>query len=238
MFRGASNDTAGAEEAFKAALALDPKHVLANRALASYYIGTGRAAAGGSPSQDHRRVWWRRGEAGAGRLLRRRPPQRRCETGARARSSARPSRYVRPPRELRLAQITYFEKRTADAHTALDGVLARDPRQRDGAHRSSREWLFAEGKTQDALRAMRRPRSPRIRSRRPRTICSERFSLRPANVAGATESFTEVLRLNPRAAAAQLQLSQADARARRYRTPRSSSRRRRSRTRRRIRSHA
>ena len=42
MFHWSNGDRAAAEKSFTAALTLDRKHPVANRALAGYYVGTGR----------------------------------------------------------------------------------------------------------------------------------------------------------------------------------------------------
>jgi len=203
-FQWGIGDPSGAEATFKAALALDPKNILANRALASYYVGTSRAAnaeihlqtiadLGGDPEKlalaDYYLSQGR--PADAKRLL---DPLVRSEGGTTSSAA-----------ELRLAQIMYSEKRTADANAALDRLLAREPRNSLALMTKTR-WLFLEGKREDALR-----RSGEAVAADPESAQAHylrgTMHLASRQFPEAKETFTEVLRLNPRAASAQIHLS-------------------------------
>ena len=203
MFRWGTGDTKGAEQAFKAALDINPKHVLANRALASYYLGTRRgpeaeaqlktiADLGGDPEKIALAEYYivsRRNED-ATRVL---TPLVR---------EGSPSSTLA---ELRLAQIAYLEKRAAEAYAAVDRVLAREPKNA-WALRVKAQWLLSEGKIKDALGPATTAVAADPESAPAHHLLGtiQAFS---RDVEGATKSFGEVLRLNPRAAAAQVQLS-------------------------------
>ena len=133
-----------------------------------------------------------------------------------------------PPRlsaELRLAQITYVEKRTADAHAALDRLLAREPKNASALMTKAR-WLYAEGKIPDALRRSGEAVAADPQSA-PAHYLHGTMQLAAGQIAESRRAFTEVLRLNPRAAAAPGAVVKADAAHAAMRPARSSLRRRR-----------
>jgi tetratricopeptide (TPR) repeat protein len=203
IFLWGIEDRAGAERSLKAALSLDGKHVLANRALANYYIAVGRApeaepylktlaAEGGAQEKIALADYY---------LMSRRLSE---ATGI-LDAQVREPNSSRTTAELRLAQINYAEKRTADAHATLDKVFAREPRNAAALVMKAR-WLQAEGKAQDALKYATAATAADPRSASAHYVLGTIQSA-VSDFDAATKSFAETLRLNPRAAAAQVQLS-------------------------------
>jgi tetratricopeptide (TPR) repeat protein len=204
MFQWGTGDAAGAEASFKAALLIDPKHVLANRALASYYQGTNR----GKEAEPYLRTIAEIGDdstklvladyyltenrpADAKRVL---EPMVRSEGGSGSSGA-----------ELRLAQLAYREKHTAEANATLDKLLAREPRNASALMTKAR-WLYNDGNVQDALRRSNEAVAIDPESAEAHYL-EGTMRLASRQYPEAADAFTEVLRLNPRAALAQVQLS-------------------------------
>ena len=202
MFELQIGEAAAAEQTLNAALTLDPTHALANRAMASLYLVSGRPAEAerfikafvdASPSDrasfalaDYYVAMRRDADAKAVLL----PLTEREGTSSDA--------------QVRLARIDYAADRAA-AHRRVDGVLSTRPQHVDALLTKSR-WLLAEGKTADSLgpaqaavKAM--PTNPAAH------YLTGLIQSELRDLSAATTSFNEVLRLNPRVAAAQLQLS-------------------------------
>ena len=203
MFRWGAQDMAGAEEALKGALLVDSKHVVANRALASYYVSTGRAA----EAEQHLKTIAQIGSyvdriALADYYIgRRRIDDAKSVLNEVAREEG-------PPRtlaELRLAQLMYSDKHVADAHAALERILMQQPKNPPALVLKA-QWLYMEGKLPEA-----RTQAETAVAAAPEYMAAHymlgTIQAATRDVEGATKSFTEVLRLNPRAAAAQLHLS-------------------------------
>jgi tetratricopeptide (TPR) repeat protein len=202
VFQLQVGDTADAEKTVRDALALDAQHPLANRAMFALLLASGRAAEGepylkafvaSLPSAraaftlaDYYVAMKRNGDATA--LLQ--PLTERDATSAEA--------------NLRLARIEYATDPAA-AHQRLDGVLAKSPQHVD-ALLTKGSWLLAEGKPAEALQRA----EPAVKAMPSNLSAHYLTGLIQAQLndsRAAMASFNEVLRLNPRAAAAQLQLS-------------------------------
>ena len=201
-FQWGSGDGPAAEQTLKAALAVDAKDPLANRMLAAYYMSSRRAAeaepylktlsdAGGERAKVALADYY----ISIKRLDQAKAVLEPLVQAEKATSTA----------ALRLAQIAYVEKHTAEAHAALDKILARDPRNPAVLFEKAR-WLALEGKTKDAL-----VRASAAVDADPQSVRAQyllgTLQIAARDFEGANKSFTEVLRLNPRAAAAQVQLS-------------------------------
>jgi tetratricopeptide (TPR) repeat protein len=205
MFQLQTGDAAGAEETLKAALAIDPAHGVANRAMATLYLASNRApeaepflknvvAAAPSPQArfmlaDYYAALSR--AADAKNVLQ--PLIEQPETSADANA--------------RMAHIEYATDR-AGAHARLDGVLANNPQHVPSLLMKGR-WMLAEGKPQEALAHAQvavkaAPENPATH------YLLGTVQAQTHNVTAAVGSFNEVLRLNPRVAAAQLQLSRLE----------------------------
>jgi tetratricopeptide (TPR) repeat protein len=202
LFRWSIQDRVGAEDALKQAAAVDPKSSVANRALAAFYVASNRAAlaephlkalaAGGAPAAtlqlaDYYLAGRRMADATA--VLQ---PLTKDKTVAGA-------------AETRLASIAYASNDRTKGHAMLDAVIAREPANVQALLVKS-QWLLAEKKPKEALQ-----RAQEAVKADPRSAVAHYY----AGVAydalqqrqEAITSFGEVLKINPRAVAAQVQLA-------------------------------
>lgn len=202
-FLWSANRLPEAEVALKESLVADPRHLLANRMLGVLYLATRRVREAEAPLKavadvsqsaaaqlqlaDYYAETGRAGDAVA--LLT--PLAAAQETSVEA--------------EARLAAIDYDAGRRDEAHKRLDGVLARVPNH-PGVLVAKAQWLLAEGKLDEALERARAATVADAQS------AGAQFTLatihdRRGETAQASAAYTEVLRLNPRAVAAQVELS-------------------------------
>jgi tetratricopeptide (TPR) repeat protein len=202
MFQLQTNESGPAEQTLRAALEIEPKNPLANRAMAALYLVTKRPAeaepflkafadAAASPEAtfmlaDYYAAMKREPEAKA--VLE--PLTKQQATAADA--------------DLRIAQLDYPTDRAA-AHARLDGVLTRSP-QHGAALVTKASWLFSEGKRDEALNRVLTATKAAPDNARAHYLAGL-IQVQMQDVPAAIASFNEVLRLNPRVAAAQLQLS-------------------------------
>jgi len=107
--------------------------------------------------------------------------------------------------EIRLAGIEYGQGRHAEAHKILDRFLAREPNSAMALLQKAR-WLMQEGHVDQAVE-----RATSATAASPRLTLAYYIrglaQVQSHRTADAIKSFSEVLRLNPRAAAAQVQLA-------------------------------
>ncbi len=192
-----------AEQTIKRALSIDPQHVLANRMLAMLYMATKRADQAEQPLKalaeilntpaarlqlaDYYLQVGRKDEAT--RLL--------TELASDSNSFA--------DAELRLATIDYKSGSITEGHKRLDALMTRAP-QYVPAIVAKAQWLTTENKLDEALE--RAKAAVAVDADSPEA----QFALgvvhqRRRETAEAIKAFSEVLRLNPRAAAAQVELS-------------------------------
>lgn len=201
-FRWSIGDLAAAEETLKTALEIDPKNVLANRTLATFYMGSNRAAmaepyfkALAGPSDPQASI----------RLADYYLSLRRTSDAAAVLQPLTKTPSVAAAAELRLAAISYAANDRPKAHSLVDGLIAREPNNVQ-ARMVKGGWLLQEGKGEDALSQAQA--AVKIDNRRADAhffLGSVYEQLRRRKE--AIGEFSETLRLNPRAAAAQLRLS-------------------------------
>jgi tetratricopeptide (TPR) repeat protein len=205
MFQLQTGDATGAEQTLKEALELDRGHLVANRAMATLYLASNRATeaepylknvAAASPSPqasfmlaDYYSVLGRPAEAKA--VLQPLVEQQASSADASA----------------RMAQLEYATDRAA-AYARIDGVLANNAQHVPSLLIKGR-WRLAEGKANEALTSAQAavkaaPENPAAHYLLG-TVQAQRH-----DVPAAISAFNEVLRLNPRVAAAQLQLSRLE----------------------------
>jgi putative PEP-CTERM system TPR-repeat lipoprotein len=200
----ASGDVAHAESAFKDALVVDPRDPLTNRTLAALFLATGRAPLAEQPLKlvmdvtgtarsrfaliDYYMRMKRAGDAKA--LLA--PMVGDPKTFADA--------------QMRTAQLAYEAGDIPGAKKQLAEVLTRYPGHSRALQLRAR-WLLRDGYLSQALE-----RATLAVTSAPRDVSAIylRGTLQVLNgqLDAAAKSFNDVLRLNPRAAAAQAQLSQ------------------------------
>ena len=192
-----------AEKSLLDVLAIDPKDPLANRTLAALYIGTGREALAEKPLTVDLEV-----TKSARAKLALADYYIRARRVAEARAILNP--LVKDPQtyaeaRTRIAQLTY-EENQANGKKQLDEVLRRYPSYAAGLLVRA-AWLMADNKPAQALEAATAAVNAAPRDIRAIYLRGRLQALFGQNEA-ATKSFNDVLRLNPRAAAAQMQLSQ------------------------------
>ena len=196
-------DAKQAETEMKSALAIDPKHEKANRALAALYVGTSRAA---EAEQFLKNAVQSGGDvevtlALADYYIDQDRPSDARNVLKRLASEGQTNAAA----EVRLARLEYDDGQTVRAHQIINGILDREPRN-VGALLVKSGWLIAEDKYDEALGQVQTA-----------------LKIEPGSAMGyyllgliqtgnrqfdaAIKSFNEVLRLNPQATVAQLQLS-------------------------------
>jgi tetratricopeptide (TPR) repeat protein len=202
LFQLQTGEAVAAEETLKGALALAPMHAMANRTMAVLYLASNRAPEAerylkafvdGSGSDraafalaDYY-VGLNRPDAARAVLQ---PMAEREATAADA--------------EVRLARIDYTADKAA-AYRRIDAVIAKRPQHADAMITKAR-WLLADGKPNDALtHALGAAKAAPENAAAHYTVGMSHVALHDAQ--SAMTAFNEVIRLNPRAAAAQLQLS-------------------------------
>ena len=202
-FFWSTNRLPEAEAALLEVLAADPRHLLANRMLGVLYVATGRvddaegplrtvADVSGAPAAQLQLADY---YASIGR-----PDQ---AVALLTPLSAAQSTFV--DAEVRLAAIDYAAGRTKDAHTRIDGVLARVPRN-SAVLVTKAQWLMAEDRLDDALARAQAAVAADPESAQAQFALATVYDRR-GEQPEAQRAYTEVLRINPRAVAAQVQLS-------------------------------
>ena len=201
-FLWSTSDIIGAEASLKAAVETDPNNPLANRTIAAFYMGSNRAvqaepflktlARGGSPEPTLLLADYYLS-------------QRRNADAAATLQPLLSNPSSMGAAETRLAAIAYASNDKGKAHGMLDTVIKREPANSQALLLKA-QWLIAEKRTKEALE----PAQAAVKAD-PKNV-SAHFYLGVAHDAlkqrkEAIVDFSEVLRLNPRATAAQLALS-------------------------------
>ena len=192
-----------AEAVIKEALAKEPQHLLANRMLGVLYVATRRI----NEAEQPLKVVADTSKTPASRFQ---LADYYVSVG-RAKDAvdlltplaSHPATFAEA--EPRLAALDYSGGRVAEAHKRLDGVLAKMPSNAPVLVMKT-QWLTTENKLDEALE-----RGKAAVAADPQSAAAH-FALatvhdRRREVADATKEFSEVLRLNPRAVAAQVELS-------------------------------
>jgi tetratricopeptide (TPR) repeat protein len=188
----------------KKAVEVDPKNVVANRAMAVFYAGNGREA---EAEQYLRNIATITPTVSARLALAdyyialNRPTDAMplLEATAKDRDGYGEARS-------RIAAIQYAAGRTAEAHKTIDETLAADPSQ-PRALLTKGQFFLVEKKTEEAIKQLKAavvsdPRSVAAHS----TLGSIYASRHEYDE--ATQEFTEVLKLNPRSIMAKFELAQ------------------------------
>ena len=192
-----------AEAMLKEALAKEPQHLLANRMLGLLYLSTKRL----NEAEQPLKVVADASKAPAARFQLAdyyvSVGRTKDAVSLLTPLSSDPATFAEA--ESRLAALDYAEGRVAEAHKRLDAVLARVPTHAPVLVMKA-QWLTTENKLDEAL-----DRATAAVAADPQSAAAH-FALavvhdRRREVAAATKSYNEVLRLNPRAVAAQVELS-------------------------------
>jgi tetratricopeptide (TPR) repeat protein len=192
-----------AEQTIKHALSLDPKHLLANRMLGVLYIATKRA----DQAEQPLKVIAETSKTPAARLqltdyylqVGRMDDAKRLLTEM----AADPSSFA--DAELRLATLDYRAGSITDAHKRIDALMIKAPHYVAGIVAKA-QWLTTENKLDEALERAKAAVVTDADSAEAQFTLGIVHERRREN-ADAMKAFNEVLRINPRAAAAQVELS-------------------------------
>ena len=202
-FQWSVGESLAAEQSLKRAFDIDGSNILTNRALAAFYIATGRAA----EAEQHLMFVAEQTRAVVSELALADfyISQSRPDDARRILEPLTKRRGAAAIAEIRLAALAYASGQTADAHGRLNAVLAREPNNGPALLLKAR-WLLSEGRREQALVRAKAAvtASPRLVVAHYVRGLAESASHRSSD---AMKSFTEVLRLNPRATLAQVHLS-------------------------------
>jgi cellulose synthase operon protein C len=201
-FQWSSGDVVPAEESFKAALAVDAKNTLANRAMAAFYVATRRAP----QAEPYLKTLAASGTSGAGLQL----ADYYRANGRFADAAAVLEPLAKDPgtagaAEARLAAIAYARNDPSKGHSLVNEVIKREPANVQALLLKA-QFLMRENKLKESLESARAATSADPGSVEAHFFLGtvyDRLQMRK----DAIGEFTETVRLNPRATAAQLSLS-------------------------------
>jgi tetratricopeptide (TPR) repeat protein len=202
-FLSAAGRAPEAEAAVKEALATAPQHLFANRMLAVLYLASGRVKEAEQPLKVVADL--SKTPAARLRLADYYMSSGRIEDAENLLIPLAADQATFAEAETRLAALDYAAGRVSKAYERLDGVLARVPNHVPVLVMKA-QWLTTENKLDQALEAAKGAVAADSQS------AAAYFALaavhdRRGEVADAIKSYGEVLRLNPRASAAQVELS-------------------------------
>ena len=205
VFQLQTGDTAGAEQTLKAALAIDAQHPVANRAMAMLLILSNRVA----EAEPHLKAFVAAAKTPQATFLladyyvaANRPTDAKAVLEPMTTDQATAS-----DAQTRLAQIEYRTDATA-AHARIDGVLVKSQQHLPSLLLKAR-WLLGEGKLEPALKHAQAATKAAPDNPAAHYLAGSIYT-QLHDINAAVSSFNEVLRLNPRVAAAQLQLSRLE----------------------------
>lgn len=195
-----------AEHALKQALAIEPGNTVAHRALATMYMATRRA----SQAEPHLKALADQDHASTAPLklaladyyvLINRP-----DDAMRVLEGVSQLKDAASPAQTRVAAIEYVNSGKAEGNRVIDAVLARDPKNVPALLVKTR-FQMKEGKLDAALVSAKAAAAADAQSIQARYLMGTilRARRRPEE---AIAAFNEVLKINPRAAAAQVQLAE------------------------------
>jgi tetratricopeptide (TPR) repeat protein len=200
-----TGDGTGAEQTLKTALEIDPKHAVANRAMAMLYLISNRVPL----AESHLKAYVESTPLPRAKFMladyyvgANRPADAKAVLEPLTTQAA-----TAVDAQVRLAQIEYPSDRAA-AHARIDGLLGKNAQLVPALLLKGR-WLLAEGKPDAALA----PAQAAVKASpdNPAThYLAGTVQAQLHDINAAVTSFNEVLRLNPRVAAAQLQLSRLE----------------------------
>jgi len=194
-----------AERALKAALALDGANIAANRALASFYVASERA-----PEAE---PYFKRAASGTDPVATLALAEYYVGVRRGADALAVLENLSATPRmwalaRSRMASLLYADGKTAEAHRALDEVIAKQPAYSE-AHVIRGRFLLAERRSDEALAEAQQAVNSDPRNADAHFLVGSILRAK-RDLQGAAASFNEVLRLDPGASAAQVKLAEVE----------------------------
>src|SRR5262245_4550863 len=202
-FLWSSRRASEAEEEIKQVLAAAPRHLLANRMLGVLYMTTNRTAEAEQPLKAV-------ADISSLPSAKFQLAQYYVTTGRNDDATKLLTELAAKPdtandADAMLAAIDYAGGRHAEGHARLDKVLARTPKDARALTMKAR-WLAIEKKLDEALDRANAAVAADAQSAQAAFLLGVVHDLR-REVPEAIKAYNEVLRLNPRAVAAQLELS-------------------------------
>jgi tetratricopeptide (TPR) repeat protein len=194
---------AEAEQEVKQALSLQPRHLLANRMLGVLYMATKRSQEAEQPLKAVAEI--SQSPAARFQLAEYYLNVRRNEEATKLLTELAANQATFADAEAALASIDYDGGRRAEAHARLDKLLARAPKDARALAMKAR-WLASEKKLDEALVRAKAAVAADPQSAPAQYTLGVVHDLRH-EVPDAIKAYNEVLRLNPRALAAQVELS-------------------------------
>jgi tetratricopeptide (TPR) repeat protein len=192
-----------AEAAIKDALAIDPQHVLANRMLGVLCLASGRPKDAEQPLKIVADV--SKAPAAQLQLADYYAGIGRTADAVKLLTPLASSQTTLVDAESRLAALDYAAGRKDEAHKRLDGILARVPNSAPVLVTKA-QWLIAENELDAALTSAKAAVAADPQSASAHFVLATTHDRR-METADAANEYREVLRLNPRATAAQVALS-------------------------------
>ena len=192
-----------AEHEIKQALLLQPRHLLANRMLGMLYVATRRPNEAEEPLKAVAEI--SQLPAARFQLAEYYLNVHRNEEAIKLLSELSRSQATFADAEAMLASIDYSGGRRKEAHSRLDKLLARAAKDARALVMKAR-WLASENKLDEALTRAKAGVAADSQSAPAQYVLGMVHDLR-REVPDAIKAYNEVLRLNPRAVAAQIELS-------------------------------
>jgi len=205
-FLAASARLNEAEQELKQSIALDQKNVLANRMLAALYMGTNRRAEAEQPLKVIAEIT--KLPSSRFELADYYVAVGREEDAKKLLAELATGTDTFPRAEGMLASIDYRKGNRTEAHSRLDKLLARAPKDPAALLLRAR-WLTSELKLDQAVDAAKAAVTADPQSAVAQYSLGLAHSLR-GNVQDAIAAYSEALRLNPRFESARIQLSRVN----------------------------
>ena len=194
---------AEAEDSLRRAVSLDPGHLLANRALASFYMSANRAPEAEkylkALAEGSKDPTFRLALADYYLLM------NRAKDAVPILEGLASDKALFAAANMRIAAVEYADQRAAHGHQVLDDVLRRQPTYAPALLLKGR-FLLAENKVDEALVKVKAATAADPKSAGAYYTLGALYA-RQNDLQGATQAFKDVLKLNPRAVAAELQLA-------------------------------
>jgi tetratricopeptide (TPR) repeat protein len=202
-FLWSSRRPADAEDEIKQVLARQPRHLLANRMLGVLYLATNRPADAEQPLKAMAEISPL--PAARFQLAQYYLSVRRNDEATKLLTDLAANPATASDADTMLASLEYGTGHQADAHARLDKLMARTPKDARALSLKAR-WLAGEKKLDEALDRANAATAADPQSAQAQFVLGMVHDMR-REVPDAIKAYNEVLRLNPRAVAAQVQLS-------------------------------
>ena len=191
-----------AEYELKAALAIDPKSALVNRALSAFYLNSARP----NEAEPYLKAVADTGDLRARLALADYyTALRRVDEATATLKAMEADKSIGGVATVRLAVLAYSQKRTAEAHAIIDGLIDRGGEMAQAKFMKGR-FLLAEGRLDEAVEALRTALKVDPKLASAHYMLGNALSAKN-DLAGAAEAYRAALELVPAAVPVQVQLA-------------------------------